>query len=568
MGYGKTTGDKNWVEKQTSITAQDKLDLRTGNHTQLDGALIASDTGNLKLDTNTLGFSDIAGKDKEHGYYLNVGGSYGVGKDTTQDPSQVGKGDNQKDGWSVEGWNYNKDRQQIVRGTVGAGEVVVRADRDGQDSTTGLNRDVDRAYEVTKDDERRTDLYVTKSSVDAVRHTPATVKEWARQVKNYDETAKQNYEQASRNLTRAMNKLESSLGRKLDTQTTQRMGDDFAENTLDGLLQAGLSPRQAKELMADHDFQKTVVEELANLSGIDVGPLRELTELTPGVIELAESLVTPENSEPLTISQETLRSVVELNKYVQTHPQQEETIGVLIAVTQGPKGLAQMAVRKAVDQTPYGERFNEWVEKLNEKLGKMLADYIENKDLDKDLEFDNELIGGGKFMTSVLTGALPGRKGGGERRAVSVESGHKGAGQGGSEKGTGAEGTKGIPSISRSTEITELFSSSSTRSGIQIGNRSLIEVPNTGNAKIFSGATDVEVKQYFSQLTGSTQLPPPRSIPGKWDIYVVNTPEGNFTLRNFSSSSGQTGPAWTTDVPKAAAGTTYNPEIKFLIGNY
>ncbi|AVE03620.1 hypothetical protein CYL20_03260 [Pseudomonas palleroniana] len=112
-----------------------------------------------------------------------------------------------------------------------------------------------------------------------------------------------------------------------------------------------------------------------------------------------------------------------------------------------------------------------------------------------------------------------------------------------------------------------MFSSSGTRSGIQIGDRSLIEVPSTGNAKIFSGATDVEVKQYFSQLTGSTQLPSPRSIPGKGDIYVVNTPEGNFTLRNFSSSSGQTGPAWTIDVPKAAAGTTYNPEIKFLIGN-
>ncbi|WP_236537490.1 hypothetical protein, partial [Pseudomonas syringae] len=42
----------------------DQVDIRTGNHTQLDGALIASDTGNLKLDTNTLGFSDIAGKDK------------------------------------------------------------------------------------------------------------------------------------------------------------------------------------------------------------------------------------------------------------------------------------------------------------------------------------------------------------------------------------------------------------------------------------------------------------------------------------------------------------------------
>jgi len=55
-------------------------------------------------------------------------------------------------------------------------------------------------------------------------------------------------------------------------------------------------------------------------------------------------------------------------------------------------------------------------------------------------------------------------------------------------------------------------------------------------------------------------------IPGKGEIYVVNTPHGNFMLRNFSSSSGQTGPAWTIDVPKGATGTTYNPEIKFLIG--
>lgn len=38
--------------------------------------------------------------------------------------------------------------------------------------------------------------------------------------------------------------------------------------------------------------------------------------------------------------------------------------------------------------------------------------------------------------------------------------------------------------------------------------------------KIFSGATDVEVKQYFSELTVSTDLPPPRTILGKGDIYI------------------------------------------------
>ncbi|WP_407311751.1 hypothetical protein [Pseudomonas sp. nanlin1] len=54
--------------------------------------MIASDSGNLKLDTGTLSYSDIVGKDKEHGYYLNVGGSVGLaGGGVTQDPSQVGR---------------------------------------------------------------------------------------------------------------------------------------------------------------------------------------------------------------------------------------------------------------------------------------------------------------------------------------------------------------------------------------------------------------------------------------------------------------------------------------------
>ncbi|RMM21937.1 hypothetical protein ALQ81_200029 [Pseudomonas syringae pv. pisi] len=37
----------------------------------------------LKPDTNTLCYSDIAGKNKEHGYYLNVGGSYGTDSSAT-----------------------------------------------------------------------------------------------------------------------------------------------------------------------------------------------------------------------------------------------------------------------------------------------------------------------------------------------------------------------------------------------------------------------------------------------------------------------------------------------------
>ncbi|WP_165497002.1 hemagglutinin repeat-containing protein [Phytopseudomonas dryadis] len=194
VGYGETKGSTEWVENQTRIVARDRLDIRTEEHTQLDGTLLASNTGNLKLDTGTLGFSDIAGHDKEHSYYLNVGGSYGKNgaKDTQQDKSQEGKGEKGKTGWSVEGYEYEKDRQQIVRATVGEGELIVRDDaQTGQDSTEGLNRDVSKAYEITRDDEERTDLYVTKSSVEAVANPGKTFERWVKAAENYGDSSEE-----------------------------------------------------------------------------------------------------------------------------------------------------------------------------------------------------------------------------------------------------------------------------------------------------------------------------------------------------------------------------------------
>ncbi|SFM50250.1 filamentous hemagglutinin [Halopseudomonas yangmingensis] len=187
VGAGRSSGETNWVQQQTSITSADQMDIRTENHTQLDAALIASDTGNLKLDTGTLGFSDIHGRDKEDSYYLNIGGSYGLSNGSTQqDSSQVGKGDEGVSGWSLEGHEYTRDREQIVRATVGEGEVLVRNDAGtGEDSTAGLNRDVSRAFEITKDEEERTDLYVTKSSVEAVASPRETMRTWQENAENY-----------------------------------------------------------------------------------------------------------------------------------------------------------------------------------------------------------------------------------------------------------------------------------------------------------------------------------------------------------------------------------------------
>lgn len=121
-----------------------------------------------------------------------------------------------------------------------------------------------------------------------------------------------------------------------------------------------------------------------------------------------------------------------------------------------------------------------------------------------------------------------------------------------------------VQTANRESEIRRLFEYGNSRSGIQIGNRTLIEMPNKGNAKIFSGASEAEVQQYFIELTGNKSLPEARVVPGKGNIYTVRTPNGNFNLRDFSYSVKDTGKAWTIDIPRGIAKDTARVEIKFL----
>ncbi|MGP6421418.1 hemagglutinin repeat-containing protein [Pseudomonas putida] len=186
LGYGETNGKTNWVDNQTVISGKSKVDIRTEKHTQLDGSVISADNGNLKLDTDTLGYRNITGKDNEHGYYLNVSGSYGGGGGAQADKPNKGMEGESKNSWAVEGYKYDKDRQQTLNATVGEGQIVVRNDKvTGQDSTAGLNRDVNKAYEITKDEEHRTTLYASSSSIDAVSHPLETLDRWGDSVTDF-----------------------------------------------------------------------------------------------------------------------------------------------------------------------------------------------------------------------------------------------------------------------------------------------------------------------------------------------------------------------------------------------
>ncbi|WP_242675385.1 hemagglutinin repeat-containing protein [Phytopseudomonas dryadis] len=439
VGFGETSGKTDWVNDQTRVIARDRLDIRTEEHTQLDGAVIASQSGNLKLDTDTLGFRDIQGEDRERSYYLNAGGSYGSGQ---QDKSQVGKGEEGQTGWSLEGYEYEREREQIVRATVGEGEIVVRRDAEtGNDSTDGLNRDVNSAYEITKDEESRTDLYVSKSSIEALSDPMATVEQWAEALANYDDTAKGNLGLISVGLNVSYNRLEKVLGIQRPVGTEHAGLASIAEDGLEVLLLNGMKLKDAKAVVGDAGFQQNVLAQLNAINGISEEQIREaaaalgmslddipgLNEEKPQVgttsddripVLLQPEMVNPGDPNAL---QQILKHAANVQIYIDENPKNALAVGIVVAGLSGPKGVIQFAVEQAFSQTDIGQSINSYLDSLNEAAGRLIAEKIEGELDPENYPAEQQLIDGGSLITSILTGAIPG-KGGKGKTEISVNS--------------------------------------------------------------------------------------------------------------------------------------------------
>ncbi|WP_017522118.1 hemagglutinin repeat-containing protein [Pseudomonas nitroreducens] len=167
ISVSKTDGKRNWVGEQTRIQGRDSVDIYTEGHTQLDGAVVASNTGDLLLNTGTFGHSDLYDKDRYKSTDITSGMAYNSKENekdgkTTNDQAQVPNK-------FIAGSYDIRNAEQVNRATVGAGEIVVR-DNPGQD-LAGLNRDTDKAQEVLKDEHKGEELYVSTNSVTKVGET-------------------------------------------------------------------------------------------------------------------------------------------------------------------------------------------------------------------------------------------------------------------------------------------------------------------------------------------------------------------------------------------------------------
>ena len=166
LGIGKSEADSAWVNKQTSIIGKEEVDILVDKNTHIEGAVIAAENGNLKLDTETLTYIDILDHDKAENFQVSLSASYakagkeeGGGKqETTADGTPVSK--------TLDASYSSKDREQINRATIGEGEIIIRSDPDA--GLEGLNRDLERAQEITKDDKTKVTLYLDSKAISAI----------------------------------------------------------------------------------------------------------------------------------------------------------------------------------------------------------------------------------------------------------------------------------------------------------------------------------------------------------------------------------------------------------------
>ncbi|MCS3432233.1 hemagglutinin repeat-containing protein [Klebsiella sp. BIGb0407] len=625
-GYLSATQDKlrsNYtsVREQSGLFAgKEGYDIRVKDHTQLDGAVIASraDKDRNRLDTATLGWRDIHNRadfSSEHtGVSVSSGAPSGL-QLLTNMASNV-----------LSGGNHHDQTQGTTRAAVSEGSVTIRDAARQQLDITQLNRNTAQANDgsirpifnkekeqkrlrqaqlITDIGQQVLDIYQTHESIKATQAATRSMSQsdkrqaLQREAQTKLDKAHQKNPLAD-NGPQAVNELAWQLA--YDTALTRqgaamggnvRTGVHAVVAALQGLaggnIQAALAQGAAPYLAAEVKEMTTSgkphselsqQEKLNNLVAHALlgGVIAELsygnalagaTGAVTGelaVPAIALTLYGSADSDTLTSQQKQhLSSLATLASGIAAGLSSDSTVGA-VAGAQAAKNAVEnnwlaVPVPAPVPGAPVGSG-NKVKQDADKNIASGLQGLIDNAVdwLDKITEcsFGRVCSSGddekqsqpniGKGLTDI----------------EKAELGGAGSGTPGGWGPQDEENARNQLSSSRTNELSQLFEYDNPRSGIQIGGRTLIEMPNKGNSKVFSGASDTEVKQYFMDLTGSKNMPEARVIPGKGNTYTIRTSQGTFNLRDFSSSASETGDAWTIDIPRGVGKSNASVEIKFL----
>jgi filamentous hemagglutinin len=173
-GLGK--GNTGWITEQSGIQTKHKLDLDVKGDTLIDAGKLVSEDGDLKLKTATLTHKDFEGEKRFEGGSVDLSIDLTGGKGSATDP--VGNS-------TLEGGYKLDDTRQKVRATVGPGTIeITDPEKQAKLEEAGttpplseLNRDPDRAMEITRDKHVDLEIYLSSESVKAALKAGAAATE-------------------------------------------------------------------------------------------------------------------------------------------------------------------------------------------------------------------------------------------------------------------------------------------------------------------------------------------------------------------------------------------------------
>ncbi len=177
VGGGSGSGETNWITEQSGLVSNGAMDVTVGGNTHLGAGKIISATGDLILDTGTLTHDNFEGQKGYEGFSVDLGIDLSSGKDAAG---------NATTNHTLEGSYRLDDTRQTVRATVGPGDIVIRdqeqqavLEKDGASTVPldELNRDPNKAYEVTKDKHVDLEVYISTNSLNAAIEAGKTVTE-------------------------------------------------------------------------------------------------------------------------------------------------------------------------------------------------------------------------------------------------------------------------------------------------------------------------------------------------------------------------------------------------------
>ncbi|WP_245312315.1 hemagglutinin repeat-containing protein [Rhizobium sp. R693] len=175
IGGGSGSGQTNWITEQSGLVSTGTMDVTVGGNTHLGAGKIISESGDLILDTGTLTYDNFDGRKGYEGFSVDLGIDLSSGKD---------ENGNSTTNHTLEGSYQLDDTRQTVRATVGPGDIVIRDDQqqaaleqDGRSTRPldELNRDPDKAYEITKDKHVDLDVYLSSNSLKAAVEAGKTI---------------------------------------------------------------------------------------------------------------------------------------------------------------------------------------------------------------------------------------------------------------------------------------------------------------------------------------------------------------------------------------------------------